>query len=287
LLYGASKKGNLKMKLKWLFPALGVSLGGTWMAGLLLGCASRSAQNPKPVASPVEKLQKASSPAVISQTDNIRVEFLDSPPIPIDLAARPSFSTQGSIIAREKYTNLNDHVIKLIASQLESSLVLQSQIRNWAANEAGGSTSTTLAIVVSVTTPKTAFDIERISNSLLNSAVELPAGAEMILSWRISPAPGLPLCPMHLGPTIFNHTGTLNNAAEGSSVTGTFTRKVDFSDGFNGAQGNLFSGSVPNPSSGTVNTTPNTYGSLGNCVWLDYINSSPETYDTDLVMDNI
>jgi hypothetical protein len=287
LLYGASKKGNLKMKLKLELKWILSALGPIWIVGLLFGCASHSAQNPKSIASPGVEQTQAGAPMAISQTDNIRVEVLDSPSIPIDLAGRPDFSTQGFVIAREKYTNLNDHSIKLLPSQIESTLVLQSQVHSFAANLPGSSSSTTMPVAVSVTAPKNAFDIERVSNSLSGSDIELPAGDEVTLSWRISPAPGLPLCPYHLGTMIFNHTGSTTTSAEGSSISGTFTRKVSFNDDTNLAQGELFSGPIADSSSGTVNTTPNGYGSTGNCAWVDYINSSPDTYNINLSSDFI
>ena len=54
------------------------------------------------------------------------MEKLDSPPLPVDLAAHPSFVTQGFIVAREKYKNLNDHsTYRFLPSQSGASLVME------------------------------------------------------------------------------------------------------------------------------------------------------------------
>jgi hypothetical protein len=252
---------NMKIQLR---PLVGLSL-------ILGGCAAHSAHNP----SAIDQKQMESSPLPTSQTDGIVMTKLDPPVLPADLAAHPSFVTQGFIIARESYKNTNDHSVKLVPVESDDSAFLQTQVRSTIT--AGFNAylySTSLAL--SVTTPLNPFDIEQVSNSLLNQPVLLAPNQEIILNWRISPAPSLHPCAVHLGLNRWNHTDIVDSA-DGANITGGFQRKVSFSDDSNQAQGDLFSELLsPNQMVGTVNTT---LSANLDCVWVDFVNSAPEDYD--------
>ncbi len=236
---------------------------------ILGGCAAHSARNPQVV----EQKQSGNNP--ISQTDGIVVTKLDPPGLPAELAAHPSFVTQGFIIAREKYKNTNDHPVKIVPSEADSALSLQTQVRSTVA--AGLNTYLyTTSLALSVTTPQDAFDIEQVSNSVLNQSVVLAPNQEMTLNWRIFPALSLHPCAVHLGLNRWNHTDIVESV-DGANITGGFQRKVSFSDDSNQAQGDLFSETFsPNQMVGTVNTT---LSADLNCVWVDFVNSAPEDYD--------
>jgi hypothetical protein len=254
------------MKIK-LSPWLGLSL-------ILGGCAAHSAHNPPAI----DQKQTESSPLPTSQTDGIVMTKLEPPALPADLASHPNFATQGFIIARESYKNTNDHPVKIIPAKSDGSASLQTQVRSTIT--AGSNTYLYVtSLALSVTTPQSSFDIEQVSNSVLNQPVVLAPNQEIILNWRIFPAPSLHPCAVHLGLNRWNHTDIVDSV-DGANITGGFQRKVSFSDDSNQIQGDIFSEPLsPNQIVGTVNTTLN--ANL-DCVWTDFVNSAPEDYDISL-----
>ena len=234
-----------------------ILVGLTFIAGVT-GCGSHSAGT---VAAPAQK--QAENQIVQSPNDQIIMEKVATPALPADLAAQPTFATEGFVIASETYTNLNDHTVKLEPSQAGTSLVLQTQILNRIIDGTQNSSSSSLPVVLSVTA-KSASGIERIADSIEADGIDLKAGENVTLNWRISPAPGLPLCRNLLECGLAG----IETTAEGAQLVGELTRSVGFSDGTNNAMGKLIVEDFREALIiGTVNTTPNLYGS-GNCVWV-------------------
>jgi hypothetical protein len=234
------------------------------------GCGSHSAQNPKEEA-PVIQTQAAVT--TVSPSDGITVEKLPCPAVPIDLAAHPSFSIQGFVIASERYTNTNDHPVKITPSDSAASLSLKTQVLS----QPGAASTTMTGLVLSATTPRSQFDIEEASNSILGRAIDIGPGQKIVINWRISTPPGLRVCDLHLGKNMWSHM-EVDYSADGTALQGSFQRAVDFSDDSNGRSGELFSETFQaDQTTGVVNSSL-LWGDQ-NCVWVDFVNSAPEDYD--------
>jgi hypothetical protein len=237
---------------------------------VLAGCGSHSSGNPQAV----EQKQAGN---IVTETGGVTVEKLDSPTPPVDLAEQPWFVTQGFVIARERYKNSNDYPVQLLPQQSSASLQINWQVLfAFPASELTAVYS--IPLTVSITAPRNQYEVERVSDSVLGSAITLNSHEEVTLNWRVSPAPGLPFAPNHLGVTTTAFTSTLS--AQGSAIEGQLARSVEFSTDSDGNQTTLFSENLDVEKTGgtvgQVTVQPNNPGL--HSIWIDYYNSSEGDY---------
>jgi hypothetical protein len=240
------------------------------IALVLTGCGSHSA------GSPGTSEQKQAGNIVV-QTGGVTVEKLDAPAPPVDLAEQPWFLTQGFVIARERYKNSNDYIVQLSPKQSSASIQINWQVL-FVFPAAQIADVYSIPLVVSITAPRSQYEVERVSESVLGTEITLNPHEEITLDWRVSPSPGLPFAPNHLGVTYSVFTSTIS--AQGSAIEGQLARSVEFSTGSDGDQETLFSENLDvEKTSGTVGpVTVQSNNPALHEIWIDYYNSSEGDY---------
>jgi hypothetical protein len=247
-----------------------------WLLFMLMSGCSRlavggySSVNP----APPQALTEAAAPL-----QPILVERLGVGTIPVDLAARPSFSTQGFVIASERYTNQSVDPVKLWVSSDSISLQLQTQLTTVLGTIPPSSSSSMIPLRLAVTVQK--GQIERLSDSILGKSVDLQAGGSLVLNWRIGPAEGTPLCPYTAGTQSLkmcaDQTTQITTHFDGASLTGNYQRQVAARSDPSALVQTLLSESIPfSALTGTITTAP-TAGSC-NGLLIQYQTSNPDDY---------